>query len=263
MTKTLLFSSVVLLIFGACVPNRKIVYLQKNDVNKMHVLEDTTVRMYSQAAFSYKIQPNDALYIRFESLTPPEYDFFDQTEATGGAGGNGMQLRSELVDPAGNISFPVIGKLKVSGLTVFEVQDTLQALANKYLKSPVVKVRLVNFRFTILGEVIQEGTITTLNNRITLPEAIGLAGGLTDLASRGTIKVIRQNNGMAQVAYIDVLDEHLLQSPYYYINQNDIIIVPPLKQRPFRKYFGQNVGLILSATTLVTTMALLFVNLTD
>jgi polysaccharide biosynthesis/export protein len=247
----------VLLIFSACVPNKKYVYLQKKDLNR-EMPKDTVVRSYDQTLHDYRVQPNDALYVRFESLTPEEYDFFKETSETGSAGNRNFAVTSELVDPEGFILFPVIGKIKVAGLTVFQVQDSLQVTASKYLESAVVKVRLVNFRFTVLGEVNQEGTYTTFNNRTSLPEAIGLSGGIGELADRANIKIIRQVNGKTEVGYVNLLDENLVESPYYFLHQNDILIVPALRQRPFRKYATQNLSLFISSLSLL----LLIINLT-
>jgi polysaccharide biosynthesis/export protein len=254
MTRILLFFGVITL-FSACVPNRKYVYLQKNDLNRS-MPKDTVLRTYAQELFDYRIQPNDALYVRFESLTPEEYDFFNET-AQATAGNRNYAVTSELVDPEGFIIFPVIGKYKVAGLTVFEVQDSLQTIAGKYLESAIVKVRLVNFRFTVLGEVVQEGTITSFNNRTSILEAIGLAGGMGELADRANVKVIRQRGNQTEVGYINLLDENLLNSPYYYVNQNDILVVSPLKQRPFRKYATQNLSLFITSLSLL----LLIINL--
>jgi polysaccharide biosynthesis/export protein len=257
MTRIFLFLGVIV-IFSACVPNRKYVYLQRNDLHDKNLPKDSVVRVYQQQAFDYKIQPNDALYIRFQSLTPQEYDFFQEAGVGNTAGNRNFEVTSELVDAEGMILFPVIGKYKVAGMTVFQVQDSLQSLAAKYLESAVVKVRLVNFRFTVLGEVAQEGTVTSFSNRVSIVEAIGLAGGLGELANRSDIKIIRQKNGITEVGYVNLLDEKLLESPFYYVNQNDVLIVPALKQRPFRKYFGQNFTLLVSTISLV----LLVVNLT-
>lgn len=249
----ILFAGIAVL-FSSCVTNKKYVYLQKDDINKEMVVKDSVLREYELAHFEYHIQPNDLISVQFESLTPEEYNFFSTNQPNGGnvnlSAGAGL-LIGELVDEQGEITYPVIGKVKIAGLTVFQAQEKLQSLANQYLESPVVKVRLLNFRITLLGEVNSEGTFTMANNRVTMIEAIGLAGGLTDLADKSNVKLIRQQNGKIEVVYIDLLQEDFLRSPYYYVFQNDVLIVPALKQRPFRRYFGPNLSVIISALSLL------------
>lgn len=244
--------SIVLL--SSCVTNKKYVLLQKDDVNEKNLPKDTVIRTYDLKTYEYRIQPEDNLSVRFESLTPEELDIFNRNRQ-GNINFNLTQgnalLIGDLVDPNGEISYPVIGKVKVAGLTVYEVQDKLQKLADEYLKSPVVKVRLINFRFTILGEAKQEGTVILPNNRVNYIEAIGLAGGLTDLADKRNIKLIRQINGKAEVRYIDLLDEDFINKPEYFVYQNDIIIVPALRQRPYQTYFGKNLSLFISSVSLL------------
>lgn len=244
-----------LVFLSSCVTNKKYVYLQKDDVNVKDLPKDTIVRSYAIQKYEYRIQPEDNISVRFESLTPQEYDIFNRNMAAQQQNQNLNQgnaiLIGELVDPQGEITYPVVGKVKVAGMTVYEAQNKLQQIADQYLESPVVKVRLINFRFTVLGEAKSEGTIVVSNNRVNYIEAIGLAGGLTDLADKRNLKLIRQINGKAEVRYLNLLDESFIDSPEYFVHQNDILIVPALRQRPYQTYFGKNLSLIISSISLL------------
>ena len=262
--------NLILLVFAAallssCVTNKKYVYLQKDDVNVKDLPKDSLMRTYDLPDYEYRIQPEDILSVRFESLTPQEYDIFNrnmmmQQQQNMNLAQGGALLIGELVDPNGEIVYPVIGKVKVAGYTVYEIQERLQQLADQYLESPVVRVRLINFRFTILGEANQEGTVVLQNNRVSYVEAIGLAGGLKDLADKRNIKLIRQINGKTEVRYLNLLDENMVNKPEYFVYQNDILIVPALRQRPYRQYFGQNLSLVLSSLSLLLITISLFNN---
>ena len=246
-----LIAFVVLL--SSCVPNRKYVYLQKDDVNKKNLPSDTVVRKYQLNIDDYRIQPLDLLSIRVESLTDEGFDFFEKLYPVNqtSAGNQNLLLTGFLVDNGGEIEFPVVGKIKFSGLSVFQAQEKLQEVFKPFLKNPVARVRLLNFRFTVLGEVNQENQVVSINSRVTVMEAIGLAGGLTDLADRSNVKIIRQQGSTSEVLYLNLLEEELLASNHYYIQQNDIIVVPALKQRPFRRYWGQNLSLFVSTVSVI------------
>ena len=169
-----------------------------------------------------------------------------------------MALGGIMVDTEGDVKYPVLGKIKLAGLTLFEAEDTLQSIALQYLPDVTVRVRMLNFRFTVLGEVNVEQVVTALNPRLTMSEAIGMAGGFGELADRSHVKVIRQKGTSTEIFYIDLLKEDFLESQNYYVQQNDVIIVPPLKQRPFRRYFTTNLAVISSALSfvfLVTSLA--------
>ncbi len=252
-----------LLLLASCVPNRKVLYLQHQDELKKKLEQDTAVRKYSLMDFNYKIQTNDIISVRYQSQTAKEFDFMtqqNQQNNTGTMAGQtgGALLFGELVDERGEIPVPVLGKVKVAGLTIFQIQDTLQRRVNFYLESTIVKVRLLNYRATLLGEVLKEGSVTFNNNRVSLMEAIGLAGGLSQLADRSHVKLIRQRGSVTEVHYINLLEEDFMKSPFYYVYQNDIILVPPLKVRPYRLYFNDNLAVFLSAVSvllLVVTIA--------
>ena len=260
MKQVFLFLLSLIILLSACVPNRKITLLQKGDLKSKTLPKDSIMRSYAIDTFEYKVQSNDILSVQFKSLTPKEFDFFSsevQMQVMGG--GIGALLIGELVDEKGEIPFPVVGKVKVSDLTIFQIQEKLQQIAEQYIESPIVKVRLLNYRFTILGEVKSEGTITLGNNRVSMIEAISLAGGMGELADRSTIKLIRQKGSRSEVLYLDLLDENFIHSPYYYVYQNDVLIVRPLRQRPFRNYFGTNLSLVVSTISVL----LLAINLSQ
>lgn len=248
----------VLLTFflSSCVTNKKFQLLQNNDVNadKNLLTKDSVLRSYSIDFENYKIQPEDIINIQFSSLTPKELDFINFSMNNQGAmmmNGINPALFGEIVDKNGEVKFPFIGKIRVAGLNIFQIQDELQLVADKYLESPIVRVRLINFRITVLGEVAKEGTVVIQNDQTSMLEALGWAGGLGELADRSNIKLIRSQNGKTTVQYIDLTTEKFMTSPYYFIQPNDVIIVPALRQRPFRRYFSQNFSLFVSTATLV------------
>jgi polysaccharide biosynthesis/export protein len=243
-----------LFFLGACVSNKKVTLLQKNDINPTGLTKDKVVRTYEIDTFIYRIQSNDIVSVRFESLTTKEFDFLSsQANVTNNQlqGGNAL-LIGELVDESGEIPIPLIGKFKIEGLTVFEAQKQLREIALRYgIQSPIVRVRLINYRITLLGEVNKEGTTFLTTNRVSMLEAIGLAGGLGELADRSNIKLIRQRNNQTEIVYLNLLDEDFFKSPYFYTYQNDVLIVPSLRQRSYRKYFGQNLALFISTVSVV------------
>jgi polysaccharide export outer membrane protein len=229
------------------VTNKKSVMLQKDDVHK-DMVKDSVLRTYTIEGYNYKLQPFDVVTIRFESLTPKEFDFLNTGVTQSMVANPAMAaLLGEMISDTGEVAYPVIGSVKVAGLTLFEAQDKLQKLANEYLDSPKVVMRLTNFRITLLGEVAREGQVALVNNRVSLPEAIGLGGGLGEFADRANIKLIRQIGQKIEIQYLNLLDENFINSPYYFVHQNDVLIVPPLRQKPFRRYFGPNLGLVSSS----------------
>ncbi len=263
MIKSIFWLVMLVLVLGACVPNRKYVLLQKNDVNKKDLPKDTILRSYNLQLSNYRIQPQDLLSINVETLTPDEFNFIKELNPVsggnvGGNSGAGMALRGYLVDNNGEVSFPVIGNVKFAGLSVFEAEEKLKSVLTNYLRDPIVRIRLLNFRFTFVGELNTQ--VTSFNPRISMVEAIALAGGLPEMAERENIKIIRQRGDQADVLYVNLLDENFVHSPYFYLQQNDIIVVSALKQRPFRVYWTENISIFLSTLSVVLLMITLIQN---
>ncbi len=245
---------VVLALLTACVPNRKLVYLQQDDLKDRDAIpRDSVLRRHNMTFTEYRIQPLDMLNIQFETLTDDADQFNFLTKLSPEMIGGGMQpgmmaLAGIFVDTEGYIEYPILGKISLSGQTIFEAEKTLRAIAARYVPDVVVRVRMLNFRYTVLGEVLREQVVIAMNPRLTMMEAIGMAGGFSELADRSLVKVVRQKGEKSEIHYVNLLEEKFIESPFYFVQQNDVIIVPPLKQRPFRSYFVQNLSIV--STTL-------------
>ncbi len=136
-----------------------------------------------------------------------------------------------LVDINGQINMPLVGQVNVAGLTTQEARDTIAFHLSRFLKSPIINVRIANFRFSVLGEVNAAGTYAVDYERVTILEALGLAKDLTKYGNRENILVIRQTNGERRYGRIDLHRRDVFQSPYFYLEQGDIIYVEPLKAK--------------------------------
>ncbi|MTI38351.1 polysaccharide biosynthesis/export family protein, partial [Fulvivirga lutimaris] len=257
------------LFFASCVPNKRLVYLQKDEPERDAVTQsDSSVRVYQTQFSEYMLQPNDVISIRIASITPKEFDFvqnyeeqlglirrlnqYDQSLQTegsnqrnmnGGNSGSGLsslvldrQQTGFILDSEGMLELPYIGKIKLSEKTIAEAETELRKNLLKYFETPVVRVQLLSFQFTILGEVNNEGRYTTYDPNSTIIDAIILAGNLTEFADRSKIKVVRTVDSKAEVVYVNTLREELLQQNGFYLKPNDLIIVAPLQARETRKY---------------------------
>ncbi len=163
-----------------------------------------------------------------------------------------------LIDTEGNIDFPVIGKLKLGGLSRSEAIEYLKKQLQVYVYNASVQIRILNFKVTVLGEVKNPGTFNIPNERITLLEAIGLAGDLNITAKRKNILVIRDIDGKKTETRIDLTSKTLFSSPVYYLNQNDVVYVEPNRAKINSSVVNaSNVGIVISIISLLTTMTVL------
>jgi polysaccharide export outer membrane protein len=150
-----------------------------------------------------------------------------------------------------------LGKLKVVGLTTNALKESITKQLESHLKNPVVTIRLENFRITVLGEVKSPGAFAITSERISIPEAIGLAGDLTIQGKRKNVLLIRNNNGTIEKVTIDLTDQSLFTSPYYYLAQNDILYIEPNKAKVNSSAIGTTASLISIATAILSVVLIL------
>ena len=214
---------IIFLIFSltSCATREEIVYFQ--NIEKLQGME-------AIEAFEAEIEVYDVLRIDVSSLNDEVVEPFkmdiDNQSSGGGGGGGGAALNGYLVGVDGNIQFPVLGKIPAVGKTRAELEEYLMAELQEYVTDAVVRVRIVNFKITVLGE-IGSSLIEVQDGRISVPQAIARAGDITYSGKRENILVIRNHNGELSYGRVDMTDADVFQNPYYYLKQNDIVYVEP------------------------------------
>jgi len=171
------------------------------------------------------------------------------------------RIQTYRVDPDGNVNFPVLGKLKLAGLNRTQATMMLQEKLTDYIKDPIVDIETVNYRITVLGEVARPGTFTATNERITLVEAISLAGDMTIYGERENVLVIQDYDGKKTYTRVNMKSNDLFNSPVYYLSQNDVVYVEPNKTRAKNSAIGAQTGVILTSISLLVSMTALIVTI--
>lgn len=252
----------VCLLTSSCGSVKDITYLQSGGLYSKTALLDT---------FELRIRPDDRLGIQVscldEELAKP---FNIQTTSGGGWGGsiynnsysNGNQGSSGfLVDKDGYINYPVFGLMQVEGMTRRELEKTLEGKLMKggYIKDPIVMVRFSNYRITVLGEVNRPGVYNMDKERVNLFEALGQAGDLNIYGKRDRVAVIREEAGERTILYHDLRSLDVMQSPFFYLKQNDIVYVEPNRIRAEASAQNQftSVGTWISLISFLSTMGVL------
>ena len=183
--------------------------------------------MVDKNSFTPKFKVDDVVSIHISTLNEEASAPFNLFRGAIANGAGVPESVDYLVDEAGEIDFPVIGKIKIAGLSPEEVRILLRDRLSEYLKDPIINIRLQNFTVTILGEVNSPGTYPVNGERITVLEALGLAGDLTIKGQRNNILVIRDFDGTKVYNRIDLRSKEAMNSPVYYLTQNDVVYVEP------------------------------------
>lgn len=217
--------------------------------------------------YEYRVMPKDELTITVSTSDPevsaPFYRKIGQVkgQSNQGQGLNNAKLLDYLVDNTGNIDFPVLGMVKVGGLTTRECEALIRSKLQAHLsETPTVTVRVSNFKVSVLGEVKSPGTYSVTDERINIFQALSLAGDMTLLSMRDDVELLREDaSGNKQVIHLDLTRADIVNSDYYYLQQNDIIYVKPTKARVMANSMSNNTSSWISWVSLVATIASLVV----
>ena len=249
-----------LLLYG-CGSYKQVPYLQE-----MEALEitDTLPSMYDA-----KIMPKDLLTITVNTTDPEASAPFNLTVQTNNSAAivhtitQQPSLQQYLVNNEGDIDFPVLGRIHVGGLTKNEAEDLIREKLKPYLQeTPIVTVRMVNYKISVLGEVNNPGTFTVNNEKVNVLEALAMAGDMTIWGLRDNVKLVRENaNGKREIILLNLNRADIVGSPYYYMQQNDIIYVSPNKTKAKNSGIGQSTSLWISGTSILVSIASLLVNI--
>jgi polysaccharide export outer membrane protein len=243
-----------IILLASCVSPEKITYFNE--------VKDSSL-VVNNLPPELPIRKNDILYISVSATSQTdliEFNFPNLPSVQGNATGGVNTAVGYLVDEQGMIDFPKLGKLKADGLTKKQLAATIKTGVAEHVKNPVVTVRLMNFRVTVLGEVARPGTFVVPNERITLIEALGNAGDVTLFGRKDNVLLIRETDSLRTSVRLNLNDRKFLASPYYYLKPNDYIYVEPNKVRVNNTSPWQQSGpLIISTLSLLVVLLGVFI----
>lgn len=256
--KRFLLTFSVLILLASCASKKDIIYYQDIDERQFQKVDIIKPKP--------KIEVNDILQVNIQTINPESAQPFMKQNAMGmGAGGGGggqagmINLQGYIVNEFGEIEMPIIGRIQVNNLTREQAEKKIKNKLLGYLKDPYVSVRILNYKFTIQGEVNNPGTFEVFDPNLTLLQALGMAGDLTIRGKRNDILIIRTIGSERIVRRIDLTKTDWMNSPFYFIKQNDYIYVEPNDPQVKSAGFISNIGTLMSVVSFALTLTLIFV----
>lgn len=251
---------------SACSTPKDVVYFQGIDT-----LAPEQLSKMSQT-YSTKLTYDDLLSITVTAWDPAAVTPFNPPTFAYSIEGEQPVFASQsmytyLIDKEGYINFPVLGKIKAAGLTKQELATKMEDMISKYVEKPLVNIQLLNFKVTLMGELNRPGSYSVKNDRVTILDVIGMAGDLPLTANRKNILVIRESNGQKEIHRLDITDPAIFESPCFYLKQNDVVYVEPIKikQRARtnsdRQFTMSLLSTLISSVSIISSMVITIVNL--
>lgn len=250
----LIVSLAGILFSSSCVVTEKSVYF--NNLPDSGTIEKTIISKFIEPV----IQNDDLLAITVQTIDPSSAVSVNQAPSMPTVGGStstsimNQSVSGFLVDKNGEVSIPMLGKLKLSGLTTYEARALIEREASRYFKDPNVQVRFANYKITLIGEVARPATYTVANEKVSLLDAIGLAGDLTIHGKRENVLLVRDNAGRKEFVRFNLNSTDIFKSPYFYLKQNDVIYVEPGKGKVAATNIArtQTISIITAAVSIMT-----------
>ncbi len=221
MKKVILFIAIYTCLATGCAPRRDLVYF--SNLAK----QTSDEKLPSQEV---KIQQNDLLSVSINSLNQESNVLFAVNTKAPSAENN-YKVEGYRVNKEGMINLPVVGNVRLEGLTIEQAQNTISRELDKYVKKPVVDIQLVNFKVTVIGEVNRPSNFTVQGDNINLLQALGMAGDMTVYGKRDNVLVIREQNGQRVMKRLNLNNQDVMNSPFFFLKQNDIVYVEPDKSK--------------------------------
>ena len=250
---------VAIIVLGGCTSQKELMYLSN--------LDDTAAQQFfPMQRPDYRVQYQDILYVDIFTMNAEMNTLLNPSLASGTYNiyrdESNIYVYGYTVSDSGFISLPIIGEIYVVGKTLNEIKEDIQIQASKYLKDATINVKLLSFKFSVIGEVNNPGSYTNFNNQLTVLDAIAMGGDITDFGDRSKVLVVRPAKEGSTTFRINLQDVNLLQSEGYFLLPNDIVIVEPIKSKPFQLNLPITTLLITTTLSTVSTLILLlsFIN---
>jgi len=244
-------ASLLLILLSSCIPQKHLLLMQYDKLIDSTYATTFQGKQYEDTI--YRIQPNDYLYISITSVEKPITQFVEPVAGINYLNSENQALVGYHVYDDGTILFPYIGIIRLGGLTLREAKDTMKVHASKLAGRCRVEVTLINNTIYMLGEFNKQGTYNMTRNKLSIYEAISLAGGLTDYAKRSKIKVLRTEHGVRKMYVVDVKSGNQVGVNMFFVYPNDVIYAEPMKA----KSIGITPTFSLAVITTIVTFALL------
>ncbi|MDP7567331.1 MAG: polysaccharide biosynthesis/export family protein [Flavobacteriales bacterium] len=241
-TKSAIYILLFLFTFSSCITNRDLEYIRSNK-------EITKAKANKQ---DYRLQQGDLISVQISTTTQQQHDFFNKENTSNSQLMiQNPYLYGYIINEEGNLDLPSFGKVKAAGFTLRELENVIKNIAVSYFESPVIKLNIINFEITILGEVNNPGTFKIVDPEVNILYALSLSGDMTQFGNRRKVKVIRNENELNRVFYVDLTKKGVLNNSDFMLQPHDIIYVAPLN----KKFYAFNnitnvVSMALSAVTL-------------